>query len=161
MLQRLLSLLQTYWLIGLFQKFDNAGITPGADETNIILNEKTNIFAGSNDYLDPDGDGPRDTFDSIQLVPVAEPEPLVLPPVCFVTSGGRPGIEFEFPTAQAGNFSFVLQESEGATLLEGDWIDVAASPTVVSDDGTTQVIQIIHPAVLTSTPKRFFRLAGS
>ena len=85
----------------------------------------------------------------------------MLPPVCFVVSEGRPGVEFEFPTSQAGDFSFVLEESEGATLLGDSWIDVQASPTVVSDDGTTQVIQIIHPEPLTSASRRFFRLVGS
>ena len=145
-----------------FPTIDDGGINPNADDsTNIVLNQQNNRFAGNNDSLDPDGPGDFGTFDSIQLIPIPEPVPLVLPLACFVVFDGRPGIEFEFPTAQAGNFTFVLEESEGGTLLEDSWIDVAASPTVVSDDGTTQVIQIIHPASLTSAPRRFFRLVGS
>ena len=81
--------------------------------------------------------------------------------VCFVESDGRPGIEFEFPTSQAGTVSFVLEESQGGTLLEDDWIDVDASPLVLSDDGITQTIRIIHPELVSSEPKRFFRLVGT
>ncbi|MGJ8725797.1 MAG: hypothetical protein ACSHYB_14650 [Roseibacillus sp.] len=123
---------------------------------SISLPAVDQYFAGSPDTLSAG----NDVFNSIQLTAVAEPEPLVLPSVCFVISAGRPGIEFEFPTAQAGQVQFVLQESEGDTLLESDWIDVVASPSVVSDDGTTQVIRIVHPALLSSDTQRFFRLLG-
>lgn len=144
-----------------FPNVDNPGITPGSDSTDIVLNQVNRVLIGNNDTLDPDGPGGAGIFNSVQLTAVTELEPLVLPSVCFVVSGGRPGIEFEFPTSQAGEVSFVLQESDGDTLLEEDWIDVAASPTVVSDNGTTQVIRIIHPALLTSESQRFFRLVGS
>ena len=133
--------------------FPSSEIDPSV---NISLSSVDQYFAGTPNVLEAQGSD----FNSIQLTVVEEPEPLVLPPICFVVSGGRPGVEFEFPTAQAGEVEFVLQESIGDTLLEMDWSDVQASPSVESDDGTTQVIRIIHPDLLTSDTERFFRLTG-
>ena len=145
-----------------FPNFDDADLfNPSANRTDIILNEQNDVLVGRNDTLDPDGAGALDSFASIQLFEVEESVPLVIPAVCFVVSNGRPGIEFEFPTAQAGTVDFVLEESQGDTLLEEDWIEVQASPSVVSDDGTTQTIRIIHPQLISSDSRRFFRLAGS
>ena len=141
-----------------FPLVDNPGLEPGSDTTDIILSQQNLLFVGRNDTLELAQPGAQGVFDSIQLEETVGPEPLVIPDVQFVIAGGRPGIEFEFPTSQAGTVTFVLQESQDDTLLESDWVDVAASPMVVSDDGTTQVIQIIHPALLSTDSERFFRL---
>ena len=90
--------------------------------------------------------------------PEPEPEPLVAPAIRFIISEGRPGIEFEFPSEQSGDVSFVLQEAQDALFLPEDGSDVDASPAVVSDDLLNQVIQIIHPELLSSAPRRFLRL---
>lgn len=62
----------------IFPDFDDAGINPGSDETDVILNQQNNIFAGVNDTLDPDGGGGAGTFPSLQLVAIPEPSSAML-----------------------------------------------------------------------------------
>lgn len=115
------------------------------------------LLAGTFDTADIGGT----IFTSIQLTAIGPLDPPVLPEIRHVIVSGQPGIEFEFPSADASTVSFVLQESVGDTLLEPDWVDVAASPTVINDDGTTQTIQILHPDLVTDDSELFFRLVGT
>ncbi len=113
-------------------------------------------FAGSADtILNP---GPiSGTRNSIKLESTSPPAPPLIPLLTSVIVGGKPGVEFDYPTAAAGTVSFALDES--CTLLdEPSWSPVTSTPSVVGDNGTTQRIRMLHPDLLTSAPKRYFRV---
>lgn len=127
---------------------------------SILLTEVDQYFAGVSDTIE-NPDGIPGTFKSIQLASVGPPEPPILPEIRHVIVSGQPGIEFDFPTADAGTVEFILQESVGDTLLEPSWTDVVATPSVISDDGTTQVIQILYPGLVSEDTEQFLRLKGT
>ncbi|MDA0768271.1 MAG: hypothetical protein O3A87_11735 [Verrucomicrobia bacterium] len=127
-----------------------------APPSNITLAAPVDQFyAGSADTIDNPG-GIAGTFNSIKLEPTATAPPLI-PLLISVIVGDKPGVEFDYPTAADGTVSFALDES--CTLLdEPSWSPVTSTPSVVSDNGTTQRICMLHPDLLTSAPKRYFRV---
>ncbi len=52
--------------------------------------------------------------------------------------------------------SVTLQKS--TTLLEGSWQSLPASPGIIQDNGTTQLLRIVDPDPVGTDPRRFLRL---
>lgn len=101
------------------------------------------------DLNDPDGDG------LVNLVEFATGgHPLAFtPPVGQLVKNGS-NLEFTYtrPTAVTAELNYQLQAS---ITLSGTWTTVVITSTVLSDDGTTQVVKATAPA---GTGKRFVRL---
>lgn len=111
------------------------------------------FFAGTPDTITDPG-GASGTFPSIQLERIRPA--LTAPDVRAVIVSGHPGIEFEYPSDRALSVTFTLQASD--TLQPDSFADVAATPVVLGDNGTTRLIRILHPSPASTRPTCFLRL---